>query len=92
MTYKEKRLAEFEDKLSGIFYSKPVNGAKCTENKQIVRAFLSESIHQAEQEMRKKVIEEIKTAPIPNEWEEQSIAEAKDYFIHLLTSLDTNPK
>ena len=52
MTYTEKRLAEFEDKLSGIFYSKPVNGAKCTENKQIVRAFLSESIAQAEQDVR----------------------------------------
>jgi len=55
----DKILAEFEDKLSGIFYSKPVNGAKCTENKQIVRAFLTSKIHQAIAEERERVREKV---------------------------------
>jgi len=64
MTYTEKRLEEFEDKLSGIFYSKPVNGAKCTENKQIVRAFLTTSIAQALAEERERVRERVEELTI----------------------------
>jgi len=59
MTYTEKMLEEFDEKYSDIFYKINKKGSECTENKNIIKSFLSTSIQQAEQEIEVKVRLEI---------------------------------
>jgi len=95
MTYTEKRLEEFDEKFGDLLdrIDKLYGGnpEEMTTLKEALQTFLSTSIAQAEQEMMKKVVEEIEKQLVfggQDETDDDVISKNK-----LLTSLqDTNPK
>lgn len=56
----EESCARFEDNLSNIFYKINKNGEECTENKHIVKSFLSKELHKIVDDIREEMVEELK--------------------------------